>query len=384
MSLSSPAPSRGAGLRPSWRAIAGGLALLLAAVWLVARGGLAGPSSWPFWLRSVSALAASSAGSTRHASWRLPCRSAWPSGCSPRRPMPGCASGRRRPPGTRPCRSRRSAAAWRSACCSAAACHRWCARPRRCAGARPRPSFVLPYLFTSLFLLSSAHLLADLGRAVGIGRWFGWYGEATFGRIVLLFLFNEIVHRRWRLADGRPLDPQLAAARAAAAQRASFASLTPQARELRRRRGRGALPYPAAAGRAGHRGGGAGRALGADLPADRRGARRDARPPPDLRRPASGIGARARSRAASTASCSCCWCSSPPAIVDTPAAVVGPVGRRRWCRRRWRARCSIRWAGRSSRASTAARRSSTGCAPMPPSRSATGAGSWSAAASASR
>ena len=63
--------------------------------------------------------------------------------------------------------------------------------------------FLLPFLFTSLFLLSSAHLLADLGRAVGIGRWFGWYGEATFGRIVLLFLFNEfaIVGGGW-LIDG--------------------------------------------------------------------------------------------------------------------------------------------------------------------------------------
>ena len=63
--------------------------------------------------------------------------------------------------------------------------------------------FLLPFLFTSLFLLSSAHLLADIGRAVGIGRWFGWYGEATFGRIVLLFLFNEltIVGGGW-LIDG--------------------------------------------------------------------------------------------------------------------------------------------------------------------------------------
>ena len=63
--------------------------------------------------------------------------------------------------------------------------------------------FCLPFLFTSLFLLSSAHLLADIGRFVGIGRWFGWYGEATFGRIVLLFLFNEvaIVGGGW-LIDG--------------------------------------------------------------------------------------------------------------------------------------------------------------------------------------
>ena len=52
--------------------------------------------------------------------------------------------------------------------------------------------FLLPFLFTSLFLLSAAHLLADIGRYVGVGRWFGWYGEATFGRIVLLFLFNEV------------------------------------------------------------------------------------------------------------------------------------------------------------------------------------------------
>ena len=64
--------------------------------------------------------------------------------------------------------------------------------------------FLLPYLFTSLFLLSSAHLLADLGRASASARWFGWYGEATFGRIVLLFLFNEIVivGGGW-LMDGR-------------------------------------------------------------------------------------------------------------------------------------------------------------------------------------
>ena len=44
-------------------------------------------------------------------------------------------------------------------------------------GARWREAtalFLLPFLFTSLFLLSSAHLLADIGRAVGIGRWFGW------------------------------------------------------------------------------------------------------------------------------------------------------------------------------------------------------------------
>ena len=62
----------------------------------------------------------------------------------------------------------------------------------RCGWREATALFLLPFLFTSLFLLSSAHLLADLGRAVGIGRWFGWYGEATFGRIVLLFLFNEI------------------------------------------------------------------------------------------------------------------------------------------------------------------------------------------------
>ena len=89
--------------------------------------------------------------------------------------------------------------------------------------------FVLPFLFTSLFLLSSAHLLADLGRAVGVGRWFGWYGEATFGRILLLFLVNEIAivgggwlmdrrwTRNWRLrgllllaAVAASLSPQIA------------------------------------------------------------------------------------------------------------------------------------------------------------------------------
>ena len=89
--------------------------------------------------------------------------------------------------------------------------------------------FLLPFLFTSLFLLSSAHLLADIGRFVGIGHWFGWYGEATFGRIVLLFLFNEIAivgggwlidghwTRSWRLrallllsAVAASLTPQIA------------------------------------------------------------------------------------------------------------------------------------------------------------------------------
>ena len=62
---------------------------------------------------------------------------------------------------------------------------------------------------------------------MGVGRWFGWYGEATFGRIVLLFLFNEIVlvgggwlmdgrwTRSWRL-------------RALLLLSAVFASLTPQ------------------------------------------------------------------------------------------------------------------------------------------------------------
>ncbi len=89
--------------------------------------------------------------------------------------------------------------------------------------------FLLPFLFTSLFLLSSAHLLADIGRYVGVGRWFGWYGEATFGRIVLLFLFNEIAivgggwlidghwTRSWRLrallllsAVAASLTPQIA------------------------------------------------------------------------------------------------------------------------------------------------------------------------------
>ena len=87
--------------------------------------------------------------------------------------------------------------------------------------------FLLPYLFTSLFLLSAAHLLADLGRFVGIGAWFGWYGEATFGRVLLLLLFNEIVivgggwlmdgrwSRSWRL-------------RALLLLAALFASLTPQ------------------------------------------------------------------------------------------------------------------------------------------------------------
>ena len=106
--------------------------------------------------------------------------------------------------------------------------------------------FLLPFLFTSLFLLSSAHLLADIGRAVGIGRWFGWYGEATFGRIVLLFLFNEIADRRRRLADRRPLDPQLALARAAPARAPFCASLTPQIASFGSgAAGRGAAPAPA-------------------------------------------------------------------------------------------------------------------------------------------
>ena len=107
---------------------------------------------------------------------------------------------------------RRRASPWR--CCWAAT---WPARlpaAGRCGWREATALFLLPFLFTSLFLLSSAHLLADIGRAVGIGRWFGWYGEATFGRIVLLFLFNELDDRRRRLADRRPLDPQLAPARA--------------------------------------------------------------------------------------------------------------------------------------------------------------------------
>ena len=85
-----------------------------------------------------------------------------------------------------------------------AAFSRWSLRARPLRLAEAAAVFLLPYLFTSLFLLSSAHLLADLGRAIGIGRWFGWYGEATFGRIVLLFLVNEIVivGGGW-LIDGR-------------------------------------------------------------------------------------------------------------------------------------------------------------------------------------
>ena len=76
---------------------------------------------------------------------------------------------------------------------------------RRCLGWREALAlFILPFLFTSLFLLSSAHLLADIGRTVGVGRWFGWYGEATFGRAVMLFVFNEVavVGGGW-LMDGR-------------------------------------------------------------------------------------------------------------------------------------------------------------------------------------
>ena len=60
--------------------------------------------------------------------------------------------------------------------------------------------------------------------AVGIGRWFGWYGEATFGRIVLLFLFNEIAivgggwlidghwTRSWRLRGAAPAQRRVARA----------------------------------------------------------------------------------------------------------------------------------------------------------------------------
>lgn len=89
---------------------------------------------------------------------------------------------------------------------------------------------LLPYLFTSLFLLSSAHLLADLGRAIGIGQWFGWYGEASFGRILLLWLFNELVvvgggwliDRRW--TRDRRLHALLACAAACAAVTPRLAS----------------------------------------------------------------------------------------------------------------------------------------------------------------
>ena len=105
------------------------------------------------------------------------------------------------------------------------------ARGRGLAWRETAAVFLLPYLFTSLFLLSAAHLLADLGRFVGIGAWFGWYGEATFGRIILLLLLNEIVivgggwlmdgrwSRNWRL-------------RALLLLAAAFASLTPQIARL--------------------------------------------------------------------------------------------------------------------------------------------------------
>ena len=144
--------------------------------------------------------------------------------------------------------------------------------------------FLLPFLFTSLFLLSSAHLLADLGRAVGIGRWFGWYGEATFGRAVLLFVFNEIaiVGGGW-LLDGR----WTRSWRLRGLLLASAVSRQPDAadREPRlRRRGRGtaaasASGRPAAGDRRRTR-----RFVGADLPSHRRHARRDLRPPPRLLR----------------------------------------------------------------------------------------------------
>src|SRR4051794_11418269 len=104
--------------------------------------------------------------------------------------------------------------------------------------------FPLPYLFPSLFLLSAAHLLADLGRFVGIGAWFGWYGEATFGRVLLLLLFNEIVivgggwlmdgrwSRSWRL-------------RVLLLVAALFASLTPQVARLGSGEAVAALPVVA-------------------------------------------------------------------------------------------------------------------------------------------
>ena len=101
--------------------------------------------------------------------------------------------------------------------------------------------FLLPYLFTSLFLLSAAHLLADLGRFAGIGAWFGWYGEATFGRVLLLLLFNEIViiGGGW-LMDGRwSRSWQL---RALLLLAAIFASLTPQIARLGSGEAMAALP----------------------------------------------------------------------------------------------------------------------------------------------
>ena len=150
-----------------------------------------------------------------------------------------CGSGRRRPPGTRPWPSRRSAAAWRWP----AARRQPCFSGRRgrgpALGARPQPSSCLPYLFTSLFLLSSAHLLADLGRAVGIGALVRlvWRGHLRPHRAAVPAQRDR--HRRWRLAHGRPLDPQLAAARPAAARRRCSPQPHAADREFRLRRGRG-------------------------------------------------------------------------------------------------------------------------------------------------
>ena len=126
------------------------------------------------------------------------------------------------------------------------------------------------------------------GASSGSARWFGWYGEATFGRIVLLLLFNEIVivgggwlmdgrwSRSWRLRGP------------AAARRRLFASLTPQIARFGSGEAVAALPrHRPDPGPAGHRRRGPGRPLGADLPAYRRRARRDPRPAAHLRGAAS-------------------------------------------------------------------------------------------------
>ena len=224
---------------------------------------------------------------------------------------------------------------------------------------------------------SSAHLLADLGRAVGVGRWFGWYGEATFGRIVLLFLVNEIVlvggawlmdgrwTRSWRLrgllSQRRVREPDaslasfgageamaalpllqlvLVPAMAAVALAGLWAQtflLTGVALDAMR----GRRPTYEASVRPLARGHAQGRRVQRRVHAPGAARRR-------YRRHACGAGPSCR-----------------------PCRGVGDPGG---------ARALSSGAGRSSRASTAAHRSSTGCVSMPPIRSATGAVSWSAAA----
>ena len=213
-----------------------------------------------------------------------------------------------------------------------------------------------------------------------IGRWFGWYGEATFGRIVLLFLFNEItiVGGGW-LIDGHWTRSWRLRAPAAAQRR--LAQPLAADRELRVRRSWwrncpgscSSCCLPLVAPRPW-------RALGPDLPAHRPDARRDPRPPSRRRRQHPALARGCGQGRDLQLRLHGCW-SSWRGCIQTPRALAGRLHRAG----------SVGIAGRYPALPAGphphrelrrlARRSSTACAPTPPSGPAMRAAWWSAAAS---